>query len=192
MNKNKYFAFVFLVLVTLILGCNNKYSNKSIEKLAKSVVQSLIDNDVNSFKLSLLPQKNTMIEIMKIMEDSGKIEKGYLEKKAEKRGMSIELLMEEGMKRKQGKTSKSWFSIRNKAELKGVDWSSARYEQVEYKSKKSYEDTINKSLDMTKEGDIYIIFSSNNIYYEMFIDDVISLNDNWYIFDRIRWIKKLK
>ena len=141
-------------------------NHTSPEKLSKSIVQTLISNDENTFISFACPTEKTLLNSLK----SGSPED------QEKEIKEIKMFYKEQI----NKIFNSWTKIKNE----NINWSSAKFEGVEYETR------LRKSNITT--ADIYITVSSNGVEYKLKLDDANLIGDSWYLFDEIVWEGPIK
>ena len=140
-------------------------NNTSPEKLAKSVVQTLIREDKKAFQAFAVPEKEALLEF-------------FGKKLPEHKRAKATREINENYKGIKSKVARSWNDVYDDGLRDGIDWESVKYEQVEY------EPVEEKGIHST---DIYITISSDTGDYIIKIDDSLRIGPYWHIFDGMRW-----
>lgn len=145
----------------------NEVKQTTLEELGASVVLALKEND-SSMLSELLPKKEDVESLMLIYTGSEKEKKNILAG-SEKNTNKI-----------RENTNKAFSKIHEKGNAVGIIWEEVVFSDAEYTTKKE------NNIETTN---LKILFSYNDLKYNIDIAECIKTERGWLIFDKPQWNK---
>ncbi len=180
MNIRTYSRLLALVTIILALGACSKPVINTPEKIAKNIADAIIKSDKLSFE-KLIINEDVAIDMFQQLIATAKTDKKFTRylPKLQKELSSLKSSSNVTLARVRTKVKNSFDDISKRAKQAGVDLSKATFGKV-------IDIRTEKYLNRIKY-DIYFTLNSGKLNYTIKLDNVVTISDQLYLLDRIKW-----